>query len=76
MARMTKAEADRKYKEKMKCWKNRNYDTFCFHLPKKMLKEFRKLTKINGDVQRQLVIEMIEKYNKKGVSNNGKKTTM
>lgn len=65
MARMTKAEADRKYKEKMKCWKNRNYDTFCFHLPKELLREFREKTKANGDTQRQLVINMIKNYNQK-----------
>jgi ribosomal protein S6 len=59
---MTKAQADKRYEEKMKCWKNRNYSTFCFHLPKKLVSEFRRITKINGDVQRQLVINMMVDY--------------
>ena len=61
---MTKAQADRRYKEKMKGWKDRNYLTFCFHLPKDLVREFRKKTKANGDVQRQLVIELMERYNR------------
>lgn len=59
---MTKAESCRRYKKKMKEWKDENYLTFCFHLPKDLLTKFRKKTKINGDIQRQLVIEMIENY--------------
>ena len=59
---MTKAQKDRRYKKKMKDWKDDNYLTFCFHLPKDLLQEFRDKTKKNGDIQRQLVIEMIQKY--------------
>lgn len=61
---MTKAQADRRYKDKMKVWKDRNYLTFCFHLPKDLVREFRKKTKANGDIQRQLVIELMERYNR------------
>ena len=66
---MTKAEQDRRYKTKMKVWKDRNYLTFCFHLPKKLLEDFREETRLNGDVQRQLVIDMIENY----INNNRKR---
>lgn len=66
---MTKAEKDRRYKNKMKKWKDENYLTFCFHLPKELLTEFREKTKKNGDIQRQLVIEMIERY----ISDNNEK---
>lgn len=59
---MTKAQKDRRYKKKMKDWKDENYLTFCFHLPKDLLQAFRDKTKKNGDIQRQLVIEMIQKY--------------
>ena len=59
---MTKAQKDRRYKKKMKDWKDDNYLTFCFHLPKDLLQAFRDKTKKNGDIQRQLVIEMIQKY--------------
>ncbi len=59
---MTKAQKDRRYKKKMKDWKDENYLTFCFHLPKDLLHAFRDKTKKNGDIQRQLVIEMIQKY--------------
>ena len=50
----------KEYRPKEKAWKDRNYSTFCFHLPKELVKEFRKKTKINGDIQRQLVIQMME----------------
>ena len=59
---MTKAQKYRRYKKKMKDWKDDNYLTFCFHLPKDLLQAFRDKTKKNGDIQRQLVIEMIQKY--------------
>lgn len=59
---MTKAQKCRRYKNKMKDWKDRNYLTFCFHLPKDLVKKFREKTKENGDVQRQLVINMLEEY--------------
>lgn len=59
---MTKAQKDRRYKKKMKAWKDKNYLTFCFHLPKELVKEFREKTKENGDTQRQLVIDMMENY--------------
>lgn len=59
---MTKAEKDRRYKKKMKGWKDRNYLTFCFHLPKELVSEFREKTKENGDIQRQLVIDMMTDY--------------
>ena len=59
---MTKAQANERYKDKMKCWKNRNYSTFCFHLPIDLVNEFRKRTKANGDTQRQLVIQMMKDY--------------
>ena len=59
---MTKAESCRRYKKKMKQWKDANYLTFCFHLPRELVENFRKKTKENGDVQRQLVIEMMENY--------------
>ena len=32
------------------------------HLPKDLVQEFRDKTKKNGDIQRQLVIEMMERY--------------
>ena len=54
----------KEYRKKEKAWKDRNYSTFCFHLPKELLKEFREKTKKYGDKQRQLVIDMIESYNK------------
>lgn len=59
---MTKAQKCRRYQRKMKDWKDKNYLTFCFHLPKDLVESFREKTKINGDVQRQLVIEMMESY--------------
>ena len=59
---MTKAEKCRRYKNKMKQWKDINYLTFCFHLPKELVEEFREKTKKNGDIQRQIVIEMMENY--------------
>lgn len=59
---MTKAQKCRRYKKKMKDWKNENYLTFCFHLPKDLLYQFREETKRRGDTQRQLVIQMIENY--------------
>lgn len=62
---MTKAEKDRRYKKKMKGWKDRNYLTFCFHLPKELVREFREKTKENGDIQRQLVIDMMTDYIKR-----------
>lgn len=61
---MTKAQADRRYKKKMDEWKDDNYLTFCFHLPKNLVRQFREKTKQNGDVQRQLVIELLKRYNK------------
>lgn len=54
----------KEYRPKEKGWKDRNYTTFCFHLPKELIKEFRDKTKANGDIQRKLVIDMIETYNK------------
>ena len=64
---MTKAQKCRRYKNKMKEWKDENYLTFCFHLPKDLLYQFREETKRRGDTQRQLVIQMIENYlNKEG----------
>ena len=59
---MTKAEKDRRYKKKMNAWKDKNYLTFCFHLPKDLLISFRNKTKENNDVQRQLLINWIEEY--------------
>lgn len=59
---MTKSQKNRRYKKKMKDWKDDNYLTFCFHLPKDLLQAFRDKTKENGDIQGQLVIEMIQKY--------------
>lgn len=59
---MTKAQKDKRYKDKMDEWKKENYLTFCFHLPKDLVEEFREKTKEKGDTQRQLVIEMIENY--------------
>ena len=61
---MTKAQKCRRYKSKMKDWKDENYLTFCFHLPKELVTDFRKNTKANGDIQRQLVIELLERYNR------------
>ena len=52
----------KEYRPKEKAWKDRNYLTFCFHLPKDLVKEFRETTKRNGDCQRQLVIQMMEEY--------------
>ena len=52
----------KEYRPKEKEWKDKNYLTFCFHLPKELVQEFRDKTKVNGDIQRQLVIEMMEKY--------------
>ena len=52
----------KEYRPKEKAWKDRNYLTFCFHLPKDLVKEFRETTKRNGDCQRQLVIKMMEDY--------------
>lgn len=62
---MTKAQKCRRYKNKMKQWKDQNYLTFCFHLPKDLVEAFREQTKLNGDIQRQLVIEMMENYIRK-----------
>ncbi len=62
---MTKAQKDRRYKKKMKAWKDKNYLTFCFHLPKELVSEFREKTKENGDIQRQLVIDMMTDYIKR-----------
>ena len=59
---LTKAQKCRRYKRKMKEWKDDNYLTFCFHLPKDLLQKFRDETKKRGDTQRQLVIQMIENY--------------
>lgn len=59
---MTKAQKCRRYKNKMKDWKDRNYLTFSFHLPKDLVEKFREKTKENGDIQRQLVINMLEEY--------------
>lgn len=59
---MTKAEKNRRYKKKMDEWKKENYLTLCFHLPKYLVEEFREKTKEKGDTQRQLVIEMMERY--------------
>lgn len=53
----------KEYRKKEKEWKDKNYLTFCFHLPKELVEEFRRKTKENGDTQRQLVIQMIESYN-------------
>ena len=53
----------KEYRKKEKEWKDKNYLTFCFHLPKELVEEFRRKTKKNGDTQRQLVIQMIESYN-------------
>jgi metal-responsive CopG/Arc/MetJ family transcriptional regulator len=70
---MTRAEKDKRYKKKMDEWKKENYLTFCFHLPKELVEEFREKTKEKGDTQRQLVIEMMKKYvekeNKSGKEN-------
>lgn len=55
----------KEYRKKEKEWKDKNYLTFCFHLPKDLIEEFRIKTKQNGDTQRQLVIQMIENYNRK-----------
>lgn len=52
----------KEYRPKEKAWKDRNYSTFCFHLPKELVKEFREKAKKNGDIQRQLVIQMMEDY--------------
>lgn len=52
----------KEYRPKEKAWKDKNYSTFCFHLPKELVKEFREKTKKNGDIQRQLVIQMMEDY--------------
>ena len=54
----------KEYRLKEKAWKDKNYTTFCFHLPNELVREFRIKTKKNGDIQRQLVIEMIKNYNK------------
>ena len=59
---MTKSQKCKRYKKKMKQWKDKKYLTFCFHLPKDLVEEFREKTKLNGDIQRQLVIEMMEDY--------------
>ncbi|MBP3607030.1 MAG: hypothetical protein J6J11_01760 [Treponema sp.] len=59
---MTKSQKCKRYKKKMKQWKDKNYLTFCFHLPKDLVEEFREETKLNGDIQRQLVIDMITNY--------------
>lgn len=45
-----------------KCFKNRNLDTFCFHIPSELLREFRSLCHLNGDVQRQMVMNMMKEY--------------
>jgi len=45
-----------------KCFKNRNLDTFCFHIPSQLLREFRTLCHLNGDIQRQMVMNMIKDY--------------
>lgn len=52
----------KEYRKKEKEWKDKNYLTFCFHLPKDLVEEFRRKTKENGDTQRQLVIQMMEEY--------------
>ena len=52
----------KEYRPKEKEWKDKKYLTFCFHLPKELVQEFRDKTKVNGDIQRQLVIEMMERY--------------
>ena len=52
----------KEYRPKEKAWKDRNYLTFCFHLQKELVQEFRRKTKEKGDIQRQLVIDMIERY--------------
>lgn len=48
-----------------KCFKNRNLDTFCFHIPSQLLREFRFFCHLNGDIQRQMVMNMIKDYIKK-----------
>ncbi len=52
----------KEYRKKEKEWKDKNYLTFCFHLPKELVEEFRRKAKKNGDTQRQLVIQMMEEY--------------
>ena len=52
----------KEYRSKEKAWKDKNYLTFCFHLPKELVLEFREKTKKNGDTQRQIVINMMERY--------------
>lgn len=58
-----------------KCFKNRNLDTFCFHIPSELLKEFRSLCHLNGDVQRQMVMNMMKDYirNKNHIDTNTSK---
>lgn len=59
---MTKSQKNERYKNKMEEWKKDNYLTFCFHLPKELVLEFRNKVKENGDIQRQIVIEMMKDY--------------
>lgn len=61
---MSKSQKNKRYKHKMKDWKDKNYLTFCFHLPKELVVEFREKTKKHGDIQRQLLIEFMENYNR------------
>ena len=58
-----------------KCFKNRNLDTFCFHIPSELLREFRSLCHLNGDVQRQMVMNMMKDYikNKNYIDTNTSK---
>lgn len=66
---MTKAQKNQRYKEKDRAWKKANYITFCFHLPKELVTQFRYKVKENGDVQRQLLVKFMEDYIKKEPSN-------
>lgn len=67
---MTKAQKNRRYKKKMDKWKEEKYLTFCFHLPKELVLEFRNKVKENGDIQRQIVIEMMKNYINGDVNND------
>lgn len=63
---MTKAQKNKRYKDKMKQWSKENYKSFSFHIPNEIVDDFRVTAKTNGESQRSLLIEFMINYIEKG----------
>lgn len=67
---MTKAQKNKRYKDKIKQWSRENYKSFSFHIPNEIVDDFRETAKANGESQRGLIVEFMINYIEKGKNKN------